>query len=201
MVKCKIPILVVISIFLFVLIEKPGRAQTESKKPKNQVHSVLVICPFPKVEKRKILEDAFVRALIKKTGAEAIYPYIGTLSQGEEISREEFIERVNEKKIQALLFIRIKGIASNLGPMGATPDPFSPSSTGEEPQSGVYVPKGRVAKTWYQADLVDFSTGKSLWTVQTKVLGDIWISLKGVSKSMAKKTANSLRKTGLLAAR
>jgi hypothetical protein len=199
--KGKMAIWVVFFVSFFFLEAIPGRAQAENEKPVTRVHSVLVICPFPQVEKRQVVENAFVKALIKMTGLKEVFPYIGTLSRGEEITREEFIKGINEKKIESLLFIQIKGIASNLDRMGGSPDPFSPASEEDEPEGGVYVPKGRAAKTWFQASLVNFKTGKSLWKEQTKVLGDIWLSLNSVSKSMAKKTAKSLNKTGLLESR
>ena len=176
----------------------PGKTLPENENPKPKIQSVLVICPFPDVAKRKILETAFVKALTKIAGSTSIYPYIGTLSSGEEIKREEFIKRVNEKKIEALLFIQIKGIASNLDNMGGTPDPVSLDNTGQDSYGGVYVPKGRAAKTWYQASLVNFKSGKSLWKKKTKVIGDIWLSLNSISKAMAKKTAKQINKTGLL---
>lgn len=190
-------------LFIFITLPgvMPGIAQPENEKTKTTIRSILVICPFPEVEKRQILETAFAKALTERTGSEAVYPYIGTLTRGEEMTREEFIKRVNQKKIEALLFIQIKGIASNLGKLGGAPDPFSLTSSADEPYGGVYVPRGRAAKTWYQASLVDFKSGKSLWKNVTKVLGDIWLSLNIVSKSMAKKTAKQLKKTGLLASK
>lgn len=187
--------------FFFITLSSvmPGMAVPENENPKTAIKSILVICPFPDVEKRQIVETAFAKALTKITGSEAIYPYIGTLTRGEKLTREEFIKRVNEKKIEALLFIQIKGIASNLDNMGGSPDPFSLTNTGQDTYGGVNVPKGRAAKTWYQANLVDFKSGKSLWKKVTRVLGDIWLSLNSISKSMAKKTAKQLKKTGLLA--
>lgn len=196
--KCIGLILGVLFVLLFLPNGMPGMATTENENPKTVIQSVLVICPFPEVEKRQIVETAFVNALSKVSGSSGIFPYIGTLSQGEEITREEFIKRINEKRIESLLFIQIKGIASNLDDMGGAPDPFSMSSEEDEPEGGVYVPKGRAAKTWYQANLVDFKSGKSIWKDVTMVLGDIWLSLNSVSKSMAKKTAKQLKKTGLL---
>jgi len=189
--------------FVFITLSSvmPGMALPENENPKTMIRSILVICPFPEVEKRQIVETAFAKALIKTTKSEAIYPYIGTLTRGEEMTREEFIKRINEKKIQALLFIQIKGIASNLNNMGGSPDPFSLTSGADEPYGGVYVPRGRAAKTWYQANLVDFKSGKSLWKNVTKVLGDIWLNLNNTSKAMAKKTAKQLKKTGLLASK
>ena len=197
--KGKLLIFGVFFFFITRLSVMPGIALPENENPKTVIKSILVICPFPDVEKRQIVETAFAKALTKITGSEAIYPYIGTLTRGEKMTREEFIKWVNEKKIEALLFIQIKGIASNLDDMGGSPDPFSLTNVGEEPHGGSYVPKGRAAKTWYQANLVDFKSGKSLWKKVTRVLGDIWLSLNSISKSMAKKTAKQLKKTGLLA--
>lgn len=194
-----------IVVIFFALIclssEMTVTVQAETENQKTGFQSLLVICPFPDVGKRQVVETAFVNALNKMTGIESTYPFIGTLSKGEEISRDEFIKRINEKRIEALLFIQIKGIASNLDDLGGSPDPFTMSSEEDEPEGGVYVPKGRAAKTRYQVNLVDFKTGKSLWKEVTMVLGDIWLSLNNVSKSMAKKTAKQLKKTGLLASK
>lgn len=190
------------SVVLLVLSNSmTGLALPENEEQKTVVQSVLVICPFPDVAKRQIVENAFVNALSKISVSKAIYPYIGSLSKGEKISKDEFVKWVNEKKVEALLFINIKGIASNLDDMGGAPDPYTMSSEADEPDGGVQVPRGRAAKTWYQAQLVDFKSGKSLWKEVTMVLGDVWLSLKSVSKSMAKKTAKQLKKTGLLVTR
>lgn len=199
--KTKLVIFVLFFILITLSNAVPGMALEENEKPKAMIQSVLVICPFPDVEKRQIVETAFAKALIKITGSETIYPYIGTLTRGEALAREEFIKRINEKKIEALLFIQIKGIASNLDKMGGSPDPFSLTNTGQDTFGGVYVPRGRAAKTWFQANLVDFKSGKSLWKKVNKVLGDIWLSLNNTSKAMAKKTAKQLKKTALLASR
>jgi hypothetical protein len=200
--KAKIVVFGAFLVFLILSGGILGIAQMQSENQKILVHSVLVICPFPEVEKRQIVENAFVNALNKITSSTGIYPYIGTISRGEEVTRDEFIKRVNDKKIEALLFIQIKGISSNLENMGGSPEPFSPSSEDDEAEGeGYSMGKPRAAKTRFQANLVDFRSGKSLWKEASTVLGDIWLSLSSVSKTMAKKTAKQLKKTGLMASK